>query len=279
MNEEIIYGTLLGDGYIAKLDNKYAVYYRFEIEHSIEDIDYINWLQDNLRDVLPYRRERNRKFKTKDGEIKSRTIHLYGKTNKDFEELRFFIYKDGVKTVSKEWLDKLTPLSLAVWYMDDGSYHINTNVIEISTDSFTLDEHKLMQDYFREKWGISVSIIGKGRSYRLYFPKLEAVKFLTLIFPHIAPGMERKAPRGWELARKLPPNFHKRLSRSNTKEKCREIITQNIKEFCEKHDISEGFPVVEYNYSPDSFSYKAIQYAFGGWEDALKEVGIPYKFI
>ena len=46
----------------------------------------------------------------------------------------------------------------------------------------SLDEHKLIQDYFREKWGISVSIIDKGRSYRLYFPKLEAVKFLTLIF-------------------------------------------------------------------------------------------------
>ena len=69
MNEEIIYGTLLGDGYIAKLDNKYDIYYRFEIEHSIEDIDYINWLQDNLRDVLPYRRERTESSKLKMGKI------------------------------------------------------------------------------------------------------------------------------------------------------------------------------------------------------------------
>ena len=276
---DIIYGALLGDAYISRLDNGYAVYYRLEVEHSVKDTEYITWLQEALKDVLPHSRDRTRNAKLDGRSIESSTVHMYGKVNKDFEAMYNEIYRSGVKTVTQGWLDKLTPRSIAVWYMDDGSYHINRNTIEIYTYSFTLAEHHLMQRYFRDTWKIEPNVLRHGERYYLYFPRQQASELLRLISPYIVSGMERKLPKGWELADELPHSFHTRLNRKIGIESCRETVIENIRSFCAEHDVSTGFPVVEYNYTPGAYSFKAIQYVFGGWQQALEAAGAPTSFI
>lgn len=280
----IIYGALLGDAYIAKLDYGYATYYRFEVEHSVEDSEYVYWLYDELKDIFnvgPRLRERHSNL---DGRgIKSKSLSLYSKMDDFFRELREEIYVDNRKAITAGWLEKLTPLSLAVWYMDDGSYHINRNTVEISTYSFTLEEHHLIRDYLRDVYDINISIArrgkGKRKCYYVYFPREEAIKLLKIVSPYILPCMQRKLPLGWDKAHSLPPHFHLRINRKADKEINKRLIIQNLVSFYEQIGRPEKFPVVLYNYTPGTYSFKAINAVFGSWEKALTEAGLPSQFM
>ena len=66
---------------------------------------------------------------------KGKTLRLHGAAT----------IKDGKKYVTKEWANMLTPISLAFWYMDDGSISNadNQNVrptIHIATNGFSYEE-------------------------------------------------------------------------------------------------------------------------------------------
>ena len=52
--------------------------------------------------------------------------------NQVYEKFYNSLYKNGIKSVTQEWLDKITPLGLAIWFMDDGS-----NCGTIATNCFT----------------------------------------------------------------------------------------------------------------------------------------------
>lgn len=97
------------------------------------------------------------------------------------------LYPNGIKTVTREWLNKLTPESLAYWFMDDGS-----NCGALCTNCFSYDEHLIMQEYFREAWNINVTIQRSYNQFMLYFPKPEKVKFAQLIKPYVIESMSYK---------------------------------------------------------------------------------------
>lgn len=280
---EILYGTLLGDGYITKLNYGYAIYYRFEVEHTIKDKGYVDWLYDELSIIFNNRaRTRHRHSNLGQRGIRSTSLSLYSKMHEVFRSLREEIYPEGRKTISQRWLNKLTPLSLAVWYMDDGTYHINKNTIEIATHSFSLAEHHLMQQYYKQVWDIDVAISqsnrGQRKQYYLYFPRDEAAKLLSMIHPYILPCMQRKLPLGWEKAIMLPPNFHTRITdRAYPHNKAR--IIRNLVEFYNNVGQPDGFPVVLYNYTKGAYSYKAITAIFGSWLNALQAAELPTNFI
>ena len=44
----------------------------------------------------------------------------------ELAELREAVYIGGKKVLSDDYLKQLTPLSLAVWYMDDGSFTLRS---------------------------------------------------------------------------------------------------------------------------------------------------------
>ncbi len=279
----IMYGTLLGDGYITKLDYGYATYYRFEVEHTINDKEYVDWLYKELSVIFNVEARVRHRYSSLDQRgIKSTSLSLYSKMHEIFRSLREETYPNNRKTVSQEWLDKLTPLSLAVWYMDDGTYHINRNTIEIYTNSFSLEEHHLMQRHFQQTWNISPTIVKRGKGQRkkycLYFPRNEAVKLLHIIHPHILQCMRRKAPLGWERAIALPPNFHTRIKDHKCPDN-QERIIENLQEFYNNAGRPNGFPVVLYNYTKGSYSYKAITAIFGSWFNALEAANLPTNFI
>ncbi len=51
----------------------------------------------------------------------------------ELAELRQAVYVDGKKVLSHDYLKQLTPLSLAVWYMDDGSFALRAKGLQERT--------------------------------------------------------------------------------------------------------------------------------------------------
>lgn len=110
------------------------------------------------------------------------------KAHKVFTDIYNLLYINEKKTITKEYLNKITsPIALAFWFMDDGS-----ECGTIATNSFSLDEVKLLQNWLLEKWNIS-SMIWKNRvNYVLHIDNSSRQQFENLIKPYIIPSMEYK---------------------------------------------------------------------------------------
>ena len=118
------------------------------------------------------------------------------------------IWQQGRKRITVEWLDKIGPLGLAIWYADDGSLQEHLCIdgslsrnISISTHGFAKPEVVLLAGWLRWRWGIQAQVkdtkprqeeAKQSYSY-LYLGREAASKFLALL-PCGFPGVEYKFP-------------------------------------------------------------------------------------
>lgn len=75
-----------------------------------------------------------------------------------FTEYYNLFYYNGVKVIPNNIGDLLTPLGLAHWIMQDGSYHKVSKGVALCTDSFTKDEVELLRSVLQEKFNLSCTI-------------------------------------------------------------------------------------------------------------------------
>ncbi|MFH1840518.1 MAG: hypothetical protein ABH849_05200 [Nanoarchaeota archaeon] len=180
--KQIILGSLLGDAGINK-DKRYEGY-EFAERHSLKQINYLKWKNQHL----------NFNFKT----YEKHNLCTIRKSNKIFKDYKDLFYRNGSKIVTKEVLDKLTPLSIAVWHMDDGDYNYKTETIRLATHCFKLKGNKLIRNWFIKKWNIMPKIrrsyneATKREYFLLEFTCKNAKKFIELIEKHIISQMNYK---------------------------------------------------------------------------------------
>lgn len=112
-------------------------------------------------------------------------------TNPIYTKLKEELYHNGIKTVTREWLDKITPRGLAFWFMDDG-----TNSGEIATNSFSREECLLIIDWFKEKWNIDCTLhtthTNNHEQYLVYILSKSRPIFYNLVIPYFIPSMTYK---------------------------------------------------------------------------------------
>lgn len=91
-------------------------------------------------------------------------------------------------------MNQLTPLSLAIWWLDDGSIIANGRKGVISTDPFSEKENRLLKRYLSKIWRVESSLGKVSRNYngevktywRLWMRSTgELKKFLLIILPFI----------------------------------------------------------------------------------------------
>ena len=143
--EQILLGSLLGDGSISKKKNQQFCYREM---HSLKQEDYLYWKNKNLNFNLYKRNSKSL------GKIRVE-IRKENKSLKKYYN-QFYLY--GKKIVTKEALDNLNEIGLTFWYLDDGHYAYRTKCIVLSTQAFDLEGNKLIQKYFRERWNINWEI-------------------------------------------------------------------------------------------------------------------------
>ena len=195
--KELVYGSLLGDLTIkfgGRKVNKNAFLYISQINKTLSEFkykilsDFVKTKIESYKDKRP-NRKKSYCFRTISHPI--------------FTEIYNNLYLNGIKTISKEWLEKLTPFSLAMWYMDDGSVTKSNHQMRISTESFNYKEHLVLKEYLNKKWNINPDIIksAKPSKFLLYFKAKERDNFFKLVSPFIIPEMQYKICKGlkkWE---------------------------------------------------------------------------------
>lgn len=195
---QLIVGSLLGDGYLVRSHGATGNP-RIQWRHGEKQLEYLEWKNSLLGDL-------------QGSGIKWQDTSCFGKihkccyaVSKISERLNPFLSLTGKpKRVTRKWLNLLTPLGLAIWYMDDGcldmSYYTNKHGERkvarrravLCTHGFSLKEHHIMQRYFSVVWGIDVSIHRDKTKYKLVFNRTNAEKLFSLIDPFVIPSMKYK---------------------------------------------------------------------------------------
>ena len=181
--EQIILGTLLGDAYIGKLPKK-GKSYSIGWEHSLKQENYALWKAKNcLINYSFYKRDR----------LDNRTNKIYNSivcysTKNNYQYYRELFYKNK-KEISEDILNKLKPLAIAVWYMDDGNLYYNSNNCHLNLAVNSFENKQLIIDWFKENYDLNFKISGK--SIRLTSKK-ECEKFMNIVEPYIHEDLKYK---------------------------------------------------------------------------------------
>jgi recombination protein RecA len=115
-----------------------------------------------------------------------------------YNQLHAHMYYDGRKTVDEHAMKCLTPLGLALWYLDDGTLAGEQGFRNpyICSHNFNKVENELMCRMVHKKFGITFRTINKnigGKSY--YWMRLrrkDREKFFEIISPFVPDCMKRK---------------------------------------------------------------------------------------
>ena len=123
----------------------------------------------------------------------------------ELADLRRSVYVDGKKVLDDNYLKGLTPLSLALWYMDDASFTLRskglqartrggTGRAEICVEAMEPATRERLVAYLRDTWGIhgTLTLQGAVKKAVLRFTNDETAKLHALIAPYVHPTMEYK---------------------------------------------------------------------------------------
>ena len=191
---QLILGSLMGDGNLSP-NRKGRSGTRFRMGHGVRQAAYLDW-KASLLGNIPH----------------SRTVNAKGAFFADFTplpelgELHEAIYfGDGKKHLSWDYLKSLTPLALAVWYMDDGGFTLRskgvqertaggTGRVEICVEAMSPGSRDRLARYLRDTYGLDIKLQYRGarKVSVLQFSTAASEKFQKLVAPYVHPSMEYK---------------------------------------------------------------------------------------
>lgn len=181
-SKQVALGSILGDGYLTPINGKGS---RLWVKYDDKSLDYLYWMRDSL---APFGV----------GEIKKKKgyyQHYFLTDGSDYLATLYPLFYDqnGVKRIPQEIFNLLYhPLTLAVWYMDDGNldwrnkYH---NSPTIATYCFTREDCIRLTEVLFKNFGIIARVhksTMRGKIYcRLYIEAKSTKRFMEIIFPYV----------------------------------------------------------------------------------------------
>jgi len=191
---QVVLGGLMGDGHLApNLRGRAGV--RFRMGHGAKQVDYLDWKCSLLGNI---------------GQSRSigpnGAVHVDVTPLSELGELREVVYwGDGKKHLTDDYLKALTPLALAVWYMDDGAFAIRSKGvqartlggsgrIEICVEAMSPGTRIRLVDYLRDVHGVDcrVRLSGAGQKAVLVMSRAGTDRFLEVVAPFVHPSMDYK---------------------------------------------------------------------------------------
>ncbi len=187
---EVLLGGLMGDSTLAPTRSGHGA--RLRWGHRAGQVEYGDWKASLFANVRP-----------------SRTTHERGAVVYDVQplpelaELRQALTFGGKKVVNHDYLKRLTPLSLAIWYMDAATFTLATQGeqarsggesgrSEICVEAIEPTSRDRLVEHLRDTWGIEPTPIDRAGTAVLRFATDETAKLHALIAPFVHPSMEHK---------------------------------------------------------------------------------------
>jgi len=188
IQREILIGLILGDGHLETQNNGKT--YRLKVEQSADKAEYVNWLYENFENFVLNKPKIKDKIRNK---VETKNIWFSTLSHGSFRFYAQQFYAGGKKVIPKIIEKLLTPLGLAVWFMDDGSIKSKFHKAKIiNTQCFSKKEVLLMIKVLKNKFEISAKLRYQKDGYQIYILSKSADKFKEIIKPYIVDCMKYK---------------------------------------------------------------------------------------
>ncbi|OGE41919.1 hypothetical protein A3B45_01770 [Candidatus Daviesbacteria bacterium RIFCSPLOWO2_01_FULL_39_12] len=175
---EILVGCLLGDAYLTKLG-------KIQIEQSDKQKEYVDWKYQELATISYSQPKEVVRFEKRDNRV-TKSYRFW--TRQYFKSWRNIFYRNNRKIYPKDLAKWISPLSIAVWHMDDGCYSYGECIF--STESFDLESR---QELVKKLDIFDIKTILKGNG-KLRIRRNSLSKFFELVKPYIHSSMYYKLP-------------------------------------------------------------------------------------
>ena len=185
-------GTLMGDGALSPTRSGLGA--RFRYTHGGAQTEYADWKASLFANVGASRHVRDDDVVTYDFQPMP-----------ELAEVRQAVYVEGKKVFDDDYLKSLTPLSLALWYMDDAHFSFRSKGVQTRTaggsgriticvEAMEKQTRERLRAYLADTWGVRGSLRESGANKKviLVFDTAESAKFQALIAPYVHPSMDYK---------------------------------------------------------------------------------------
>jgi recombination protein RecA len=187
---QVLLGGLMGDGALSPTRSGNGA--RFRWGHGAKQTEYGDW-KASLFANLHVSRSTNAKG----------AVFFDMQPLPELAELRQAVSIAGKKVLSDDYLKQLTPLSLAIWYMDDGGFTLRSKGMqarteggsgrsEICVEAMSEGTRQRLRDHLADTWGIEPKLIVRAGKAVLQFPTGETAKLHALVAPFVHPSMDYK---------------------------------------------------------------------------------------
>ena len=191
---QLVLGGLMGDAHLAlNPHDRHGV--RFRMGHGEKQDEYLDWKASLFSNIG-----------------QSRMVNAKGAAFVDLSplpelgELREVVYwGDGKKHLTDDYLKSLSPLALAIWFMDDGSFSErskglphrtagSSGRVEFCVEAMSEASRVRLADYLRDVHGVDcmLSIRGAVKKAVLTMTTAGSCTFLELVAPYVHPSMDYK---------------------------------------------------------------------------------------
>lgn len=255
---EIIVGSLLGDGCIVKKSCNQHSQYGLTINQSTEDNSGVN-----KRDYIEFF---GQEFAVCGYSIKERTTKPRGLLKRVGKKDEYYTYVFRTKynrcwqDIEQQWYVPrtdhhffkrrkivpvdivLTPLTTCIWYMDDGCNCSKDANITMSTNGFSKDEVEFLIERLRIDLNIASNLTKDGNNQpRIYIGRKSYFNFIDTIKPHVQWNCF-KYKIDTSLYNKKPKRGETHFNAKLTEDQVREIFKLN-EDGMSQREIAEKFSV------------------------------------
>nr|WP_081748594.1 intein-containing recombinase RecA [Nocardiopsis sp. CNT312] len=206
---QVVLGSVMGDGTLSP-NTRGRDGTRFRMGHGADQAAYLEWKVSLLGNIGC-----------------SRTTNGKGAVFADFTplpelaELREAVYfGDGKKHLSWEYLKRLTPLALAVWYMDDGCFTLRSKGaqtrteggsgrIEICVEAMSPGTRERLTEHLRDTYELDCKLVlhGSRRIPFIQFTTAASAQFQKIVAPYVHESMGYKLLPRFQGQCEVAPEF------------------------------------------------------------------------
>jgi recombination protein RecA len=183
--KEVLTGCILGDAHLEVNISKTNC--RLKISQSIKQSSYVRWKYGIFKEWVLTKPKLH---------VKTKSLRFTTISHKDITAFHRMFYQGKVKHVPDNIDDMLTPLSLAVWFMDDGNAVRRNGKIygyNINTQSFEKGQQEMLLKLIESRYDIHGMLERNNNKYRIAIWKRDSrMKFHDLISRYMIKDMRYK---------------------------------------------------------------------------------------